>query len=759
MAIHLVNLPTIKINGQELEGYQCFEFKLTKKLLEPNRFEFSFRKNDMTFTQDDIKFELREQLLGALVECSVTAYREDEEGDNIEYTVDNFFSGYIQNVKVERTKMKSAMVVRCVAYTPDARFKQFPGCSSRTRSTLKEYVDDVLMRASAAPHKFNPDAGEYEVIDFFDFETNPRHEDPMPYTVQYRESDYDFLVRLAKRYVEFFYFEDGKVRFGEMKEYDPITLRTGSGIEKYDYDLNMGHHTGAVLCEYDYIMCSKYGAGIEKGSVHNWRYKVEPFHEMSKSAFEHSVDYFNSSYNAIIDSHTARIMDEEASMNLCGAWKENGHKGMDANEIDMWSRDQRRILEQYVMADTLRCTGKACRADLKLGSVIVIEDQTKLADGSTDFVQHEPLKIIDLTYEWEEKSSRNMENTFKAIPQKATVPPYLQRDEQGFLTYGEFDIYPQCGPQQGRVFDNKDPLRMGRVRVLLNWQFVVENCDGSDDMAEIVKDHITPWIRVAQPYGGYHRGSYLVPEIYDEVIVGFEYNNAERPYVMAMVHNWNVDEPVKEWVEEASVKDNEYKAIRTRNGHTIEIRDKGEHGYIKIYDEKTHNYVVTYDTDKKLIRLQSKGNIEFVADRNIVLNAGNNIVMDAKNNIESHAKNDINRTADHDISDTEGNDYFNKIGNDYGVVIANTNTHIHMLKERIWLELDENETNIGLEESSGIVIKSKNKVGMVSKDTAGIHGDKKAVVQSDVEVEIKGKTVNVNGDIDVNIKGGLVKIN
>lgn len=759
MAIYLAKLPTIKINGQELEGYKFLSFNLTKRLLEPNRFEFTFRKGDMTLTQDDIKFELREQLLGALVECSLTAFREDENGDSIEYEVDSFFKGYIQNVKVERTQMKAPMVVHCVAYTPDARIKQFPGCTSRTRSTLKEYVDEILMHASPQTHKFNPEAGEYDVIEFMNFETNPRFEDPMPYTVQYRESDYDFIKRLAKRYGEFFYFEDETIHFGKMKEYDPVTLRTGFGIDHYSYDLNMNHHTGATISEWDYIMCNRYMAGAQKGRVHNWKYKLEPFHEMSKSAFDHSTEYFNSSYNAVIESHTARIMNEDVSKQICGAWKEGEQKDIDADEVEFWARDQRRILEQYVMADTLICTGEACRADLKLGSVIVIEDQTVLEDGTCEFVQHEPLKIIDLTYEWKEDSVRKLDNTFKAIPQKATVPPYLERDEQGFLTYGDFDIYPHCGPQHGRVYDNKDPLGIGRVRVVLNWQFETEHCDGVDAMSDMAKDHLTPWLRVAQPYAGWKKGCYLVPEIYDEVIVGFEFNNAECPYVAGTVHNWYVDEVNKSWVEEASVKDNEYKAIRTRNGHTIEIRDKGEHGYIKIYDEYTHNYVVTYDTDNRLIRLKSKGNIELVADNDIVLNAGNDIIMDAKNDIDSHAENDIIRGADHDIWDKEGNDYGNQVTNDFNTWIKDSDTHIHMIKEKIHLELNDHEKIISMQESEGVIIKANNNVSLESKDKAIVSGKFKAVMQSELETDLKGKQLNMEGEIEANLKAAICKIN
>lgn len=650
MAIQLESDPIVKINGELLEGYIVIRFKMTKRLLEPNRFDFTFQKENLSLTQDDIKFELRESLLGALVECSVSANRYDLDGDWHVDEVPNFFRGYIQNVKVERTSMKSRVLVHCTAFSPDARLKQYPSCSSRTESTLKDYVDYILLNPSEASNKFKPDSGEYETMGFLDYENNPRTEGPMPYTVQYHESDYDFLKRLAKRYGEYFYFEDGKVVFGNMKEYDPVTLRTGIDLEKYDYDLNMNHHTGIALSECDYIICSKFMAGTEKGEAHNWNFKVEPPHEMSKSVFEHSTEFFNSISNAVTDCRSARIMNEEASREVSGSWDDGEQRNLDANGMDFWSRDQRRILEQYVMADTLMCTGETRRADLKLGSVIIIEDETNPEEGNSDYVQHEPLKIIDLTYEWKPEYSRKMTNKFKAIPQKTTVPPYLERDEQGFLTYGDFDIFPHCGPQPGRIYDNADPLCMGRVRVVLNWQFEVEHCLGINSMDEI-SDHITPWIRVAQPYGGLHRGSYVVPELYDEVMVGFEHNNAECPYVIASVHNWNVDETDPVWTEPDSVLNNEYKAIRTRNGHTIEIRDKDEHGYIKIYDNETNNYVVTYDTDKKLIRLQSAGNIELKAGANIVLNAGNNIIVNAGNDMETIVKKDKKMTVANDQLD------------------------------------------------------------------------------------------------------------
>lgn len=780
MAIQLVNRPEIKITLNNGEMFADFapnfsieSFSLTRKLLEPNKFEFTFSKNDITLEIPDIKFDLREQLLGAKVECSVKANRLGTDGDWHIDEVENLFYGYIQHIKLDRAGVKSKMRVHCTAFSPDARMKQFPSCSSRTASTLKEYVEAVLLGYSDAPHKFVPEKGDYDEMEFFCFEVDPKSEGKMPYTVQYHESDYDFLKRLAKRYGEFFYFEDGTIRFGKMKEYDPVTLRTGVDLEQYDYDLNMNQHTGIVLSEFDYIMCNRYAAGVEKGDAHNWDYKVEPTHEMSKSVFDKSTEFYNNNYNAVSDSQSARIMDEINSCKLCAAWEEGDQASLDAKEYDFWSRDQRRILEQYIMADSLICRGVARRADLKLGSVIVIEDETNLGGTETnDFVQHEPLKVIGLTYSWSNEASRALENTFVAIPQSSPVPPYLERDEHGFLTYGDFDIYPKCGPQHAKVIDVNDPLGMGRVRVVMNWQYEVEHCLGIKSIEEL-SEHFTPWIRVAQPYGGLHRGCYLVPEVYDEVVVGFEHNNAERPYVMGTVHNWCDDEPASEWTEEESVAHNEYKAIRTRNGHTIEIRDKEEHGYIRIYDEATHNYEVVLDTDKQLIRISSSGNLELNAGHNIALHAGNDIIVGAGRDMETMVGNDkrltvqkdqVERILGHRIVNISESDQ-NFVDKFYVLAVntddqGNLGTRLVMNDEMLYATYIKDNSDVEsmvLLNQDGGQIATNIPRGMVS--VKSVQGETEVVSEaSNVSINSKAK-LELNADVAAEISGQVVKIN
>ena len=147
----------------------------------------------------------------------------------------------------------------------------------------------------------------------------------------------------------------------------------------------------------------------------------------------------------------------------------------------------------------------------------------------------------------------------------------------------------------------------------------------------------TPWIRIVQPYSGEGKGFSFIPEIDEEVMVDFEGGNAERPYVNGALFN-GIDLPDEKWLPTEEL-DNHVKAIRTRNGHTIEIHDKKKGGYIKIYDHK--NYVVTLSTDQQLIKLESSGDIELVAKNDISMTAGHDIKLKCDNEYNVKADSEI----------------------------------------------------------------------------------------------------------------------
>ena len=106
----------------------------------------------------------------------------------------------------------------------------------------------------------------------------------------------------------------------------------------------------------------------------------------------------------------------------------------------------------------------------------------------------------------------------------------------------------------GVVTNSDDPEKLGRVRVKY------PSLSESDESA---------WARVVVPGGGKKRGMALLPEVGDEVLLGFELDKKERPVVLGGL--WNRDDaPPRDLVRRGSV---DYKTWATRDGHTIEIGD------------------------------------------------------------------------------------------------------------------------------------------------------------------------------------------
>ena len=162
----------------------------------------------------------------------------------------------------------------------------------------------------------------------------------------------------------------------------------------------------------------------------------------------------------------------------------------------------------------------------------------------------------------------------------------------------------------------------------------------------------TPWLRIAVPYAGQNKGQQFVPEIGEEVMVGFEMNNAERPYVIGSFYNGGVGNPDEAWAvsQEKDGTSNNIKAIRTRNGHTILFNDKGEAGLIEIYDNKNNVYHITLSADDKKITIYSAGEIEVAAGTDINIAAKGNIGISADGDVGIKSKGNVSIDADKEIS-------------------------------------------------------------------------------------------------------------
>jgi type VI secretion system secreted protein VgrG len=206
-------------------------------------------------------------------------------------------------------------------------------------------------------------------------------------------------------------------------------------------------------------------------------------------------------------------------------------------------------------------------------------------------------------------------NEFVAI-NDAIIPPYY--DENAFQL---------CEEQYARVIDNNDPKGIGRVRVQFAWQ---------ED-----KNAVSPWLRLIQPHSGAGKGFYFIPEIGEEVLVGFESLNTETPYVLGTQYNGAETSGFH-------TKGNDLKVTKTRSGHTIIMDDSEDKMSITILDQSGN--MIYLDTVKKSITIQALETIDIICknlnikvEENMKTNVGHNQENTIGKNIKTVAKEEISQ--------------------------------------------------------------------------------------------------------------------
>ena len=169
-------------------------------------------------------------------------------------------------------------------------------------------------------------------------------------------------------------------------------------------------------------------------------------------------------------------------------------------------------------------------------------------------------------------------NSFRAIPANIETPPT-----------NPFTVVPKTPSQVATIKDNSDPDGLGRVKVLFPWQNINET---------------TPWIRVVNPYAG-SGNLYFVPEVDDQVMVGFEFDHPDRPYVIGSVYHGKS-------APEYFTEKNSTKAIQTKCGHRILFED-GDESQISIVTKDEKHSIVLSLAENGSINISTEGSLNFEA--------------------------------------------------------------------------------------------------------------------------------------------------
>ena len=408
-------------------------------------------------------------------------------------------------------------------------------------------------------------------------ELNPAFKETKDFICQYEESDFDFIRRLAHQYQEWMYFDGTKLIFGKPRKLaDPIRLEYGTTLSSLDIGLQTLARSEQVF---------SYHSGADREMQRMTPDLAYGHDKLAGEAFRASLGMFSKPAR---QHALPRISNETELVNYMG---------------------RKQAAET---AETHYITAESQVPTLRVGSVVSLYSSFLERVGNLSEESLGNFIIIEITHEVSQGSY--YKNRFKAIPAtiKAMPSPKVRM--------------PLAETQMATVLSNADPEGKGRVRVRMNWQ--------TEGMQ-------TGWVRVMTPDGGSssdvksNRGFVFIPEVGDQVLLGFRHGDPARPYVMGSLFNGTTGR--------GGLEGNHMKSLTTRSGHTIKLNDSLSSLGITIKDIKGNSIHIDSVGDDIIIN----------AKRNITINAGETFTVNCKN-ANILAEESINMNAEQDITSVSG---------------------------------------------------------------------------------------------------------
>lgn len=299
----------------------------------------------------------------------------------------------------------------------------------------------------------------------------------IPYCVQYRETPYQFLRRLAATYGEWFYYNGENIFFGELKPGPKHKLILGDDLQSYGFDMTATplKDKSTVM---DYLKEEVYDSQSQHDKVKNQDKFTTKLVSISEELFtEEGNDIYSPKYTSI-------------------------------KQVEK----QQELFKAGLISSMQTLNGHSTFYDLHIGSCVDIVGTKMESAGSVSKAKEFPVGqfvITSISHSITREGDYN--NHFTAIPDECLVPP---------IDSGAYS--PKALKQSAEVVDNKDTDNIGRIQVRFPWM------DSSEK---------TPWIRTMSPHAHKERGMYFIPEIGDRVLVDFENSDPDCPIVLGSLYH------------------------------------------------------------------------------------------------------------------------------------------------------------------------------------------------------------------------------
>jgi type VI secretion system secreted protein VgrG len=549
----------------------------------------------------------------------------------------------------------------------------------------------------------------------------------LPYCVQYRETDFNFVCRLLEEAGIYFYFTHDTSKHTMVLADSYGAHDTIPGYAEVEFSGDSGRRI------------------VDQEAVYSW----EAGGEIQSSGY--TLNDFDFEKTAASNSGGLRVKSTIAAAFSQQAFEMYDYPGGYVTADDGTALARGRMEGLHGQCEEIRADTNA--RGLFPGGLFKLKEHPRSDQNREFLVTGASYDIVGDDYSSGGGTPPEFQCRFTAVGKEHSyrAPRHIAKP----VVQG-----PQTAMVVGKAGEEIWTDKYGRVKLQFHW-----DREGKED------EKSSCWVRVSQGWAGKGWGAMFIPRIGMEVIVSFLEGDPDRPLVTGCVYNGDAMPPYALPAEQtkSTIMSNTSKGGGGYN--EIRFEDKKDAEEIYVQAEKDFNRVVkNNDTLKVGFEKKDKGDQTIQIKNDQSLDVGHDqtihVVNDQTSTIDHDQKtkvaNDQTNTVEHDQIETITNDQTLKVNNNQTVKIAVDQKLDVGGNQTVAITGDQKVTvskTIVIEATTSIELKVGGSSIKIEPAKITVKSAEIAV-QSDANTTVKaGAMMTIKSGAVMTIEGALVKIN
>lgn len=380
----------VSISGSPIR--QITSFQLSQSMFNHHMFRLVCPADSIDGMGGNILSASRD-LIGGIIEVSVNSMGAQGSMQ---------FKGIVMQVEADRFSGHTGNLILS-GCSPTVILDNGPHCKSWEKKAIKNIAQDVL--------KHFPQ-------NLLQPQISPLYPETLAYTVQYKQTAWQFLHYLCGTYGEWLYYDGEKLHIGPPKGARTTQLMFGSSLSHFSMALQV-RPASSTMMAYDYLNHEVYNSqpqGVEgKAGLNDLGKHV---FQASNTVYATQPKFWNNQFfsnkKQLDDVHNTRLAMQSSN--------------------------------------NVRFSGTSDHPGVKLGGNISVQGQNLVSLSTENYGDY---TVLSINHYFDGQGNYN--NDFTAIPSSVKLPPQVNVQT------------PYMETQSAMVTDNHDPKGMGRVRVKFHW--------------------------------------------------------------------------------------------------------------------------------------------------------------------------------------------------------------------------------------------------------------------------------------------------